>query len=126
MTPRLGIEPFASEGSAPGWTVRWRLTNLGATPLRLLRAVQPHAQFRSDELTFARELAPGESTEVALPVRFAESPGSVVENPFLILGVREGNEDWRVLARVRVTAGARGEPKADGSVVISTQRVGLG
>ena len=124
MTPRLGIEPFASEDSAPGWTVRWRLTNLGARPLRVLRAVQPHAQFRSDELTLARELAPGESTEVALPVRFAESPGSVVENPFLILRVSEGHTEWRVLARVRVRARARGEPAADGPVIVTTQPVG--
>jgi len=126
MTPRLGIEPFLSETSAPGWTVRWRLTNLGARPLRVLRAVQPHAQFRSDELTLARELAPGDSTEVALPVRFAESAGSVVENPFLILRVSEGHTEWRVLARVRVRAGARGEPLADGPVIITTQPVGAG
>ena len=124
MTPRLGIEPFVSEGLAPAWTVRWRLTNLGAKPLRLLRALQPHAQFRSNELTLARDLAPGESAEVALPVRFAESPGGVVENPFLILRLSEGHTEWRLLARVRVTAGARGEPVAGGPVIITTQAVG--
>src|SRR5712691_9645361 len=124
MTPRLGVEPFVSEGSAPGWTVRWRLTNLGAKPLRLLRALQPHAQFRSDELTLARDLKPGEATDLALPIHFAEAPGAVVENPFLILRVSEGGAEWRVLARVRVTAGARGEPVASGPVIITTQEVG--
>src|SRR2546428_5771965 len=108
MTPRLGIEPFVSEGLAPAWTVRWRLTNLGAKPLRLLRALQPHAQFRSNELTLARDLAPGESAEVALPVRFAESPGGVVEDPFLILRLREGRAEWCLLAREHAAAGAAG------------------
>ena len=124
MTPRLGIEPFVSEGFAPGWTVRWRLTNLGTKPLRLLRALQPHAQFRSDELTLVRALKPAETTELALSIRFAEAPGAVVENSFLILRVSEGDTEWRVLARMRVTAGARGEPVASGPVVITTQRMG--
>lgn len=124
MTPRLGIEPFVSEGFAPAWTVRWRLTNLGTESLRLLRALQPHAQFRSDELTIACELGPGEATELALPVRFAGAPGTVVENSFLILRVSEGDTEWRVLARVRVTSGARGEPVAGGPVIITTQAVG--
>ena len=67
-------------------------------------------------------MAPGEATEVALPVRFTESPGVVVENPFLILLFREV-ETWRVLARVRVTAGENGEPVAGQSVVITMQKV---
>src|SRR2546428_11589183 len=99
MTPRLGIEPFVSEGLAPGWTVRWRLSNLGAKPLRLLRALQPHAQFRSNELTLARDLAPGESTEVALPVRFAESPGGLAEISFLSLRLSQGRTELCLLAR---------------------------
>jgi hypothetical protein len=69
------------------------------------------------------EIASGAETDVALPVRFSESPGSVVENPFLIVLFRE-NADWRVLARVRVTAGTRGEPIAGDSVVVTMQRVG--
>ena len=56
-----------------------------------------------------QEIAPGAEVKVALPVRFKESPGVIVENPFLILVFRDGS-DWRLLARVRVTAGTRGEP----------------
>jgi hypothetical protein len=56
-------------------------------------------------------------------VRFAESPGVVVENPFLIVRFREDG-DWRLLARVRVTAGTGGEPIAGRSVVVTTQRAG--
>jgi hypothetical protein len=88
-----------------------------------LRAQQPHSQFRTAETKLDQEIAPGAQTEVALPVRFIESPGGIVENPFLIVVFHE-NADWRLLARVRVTAGTRGEPIAGESVVITTQRVG--
>jgi hypothetical protein len=67
-------------------------------------------------------VSPGAETDVALPVRFNESPGAIVENPFLILVVREA-DDWRFLARVRVTAGKNGEPIADASVVVTVQKV---
>ena len=69
-----------------------------------------------------REVAPGAEERVTLPVRFTESPGVIVENPFLILVFRDGS-DWRLLARVRVTAGTRGEPLAGQSVVFTTQKV---
>ena len=69
-----------------------------------------------------QEIAPGAEAKVTLPVRFAESPGVIVENPFLILVFRDG-ADWRLLARVRVTAGTRGEPLAGQSVVVTTQKV---
>jgi len=99
------------------------MTNEGDRPLRLLSAQHPHSQFRTAETTLDVEVAPGASEDVTLPVRFDESPGAVVENPFLIVRFRERSE-WRVLARVRVIAGARGEPLAGESVVITTQRVG--
>ncbi len=68
-------------------------------------------------------IAPGAETDIALPVRFSELPGVIIDNPFLILVVREA-EDWRFLARVPVTAGPRGEPIAGASVVMTSQRVG--
>jgi len=93
--------------------------------VRLLSAQHPHSQFRTAETALDIEIAPGAAAEVTLPVRFGESPGDVVENPFLILRLRERGE-WRVLARVRVSAGARGEPVAGDRVVITTQEVGRG
>ncbi len=69
-----------------------------------------------------QEIAPGTEEEVTLPVRFTESPGVIVENPFLILVFRDGS-DWRLLARVRVTAGTWGEPLAGQSVVVTMQKV---
>lgn len=84
--------------------------------------MQPHSQFRTPETKVDREIAPGKATDVALPVRFRESPGAIVENPFLILRFRE-DRDWLVLARVRITAGSRGEPVAGQSVVVTTRKV---
>jgi hypothetical protein len=86
-------------------------------------AQHPHSQFRTPLTTLDRMIAPGTETDVALPVRFSESPGVIVENPFLIVLFRE-MVDWRLLARVRVTAGTKGEPIAGQSVVITTQEVG--
>lgn len=85
-------------------------------------AQHPHSQFRTPETKLDQQIAPGAHTDVALPVRFSEPPGGIVENPFLIVVFHE-NADWRVLARVRVTAGARGEPIAGDSVVVTTQKV---
>jgi hypothetical protein len=89
-----------------------------------MSAQHPHSQFRTPETKVDREIAPGAATEIALQVRFSESPGAVVENPFLILLFRE-TADWRLLARVRVTAGPSGEPIASRSVVVTTQPVGI-
>ena len=100
--------------------VRWRIANEGDRPIRLLSAQHPHSQFRSPETRIDRDIAPGADATVALPVEFTQLPGVRVENPFLILRFRDTAE-WRLLARVRVTAGASGEPIASQSVVVTTQ-----
>jgi hypothetical protein len=104
--------------------VRWRITNESERRIRLLAAQHPHSQFRTPETRLDHEIAPGTAADVALPVRFSEPPGAVVENPFLILRFRESG-DWRALARVRVTAGKNGEPLAGDTVVLTTQKVGV-
>jgi len=123
-TPRLRIAPFAHEGAPGSWIVHWHVRNEGTHRLRLVAAVQPHAQFRTPETALRDELAPGEETDIVLPVRFTEIQGTVVENPFLILRVADGDAEWRVLARVSVTAGTRGEPIAGNAVALTAQRVG--
>jgi hypothetical protein len=120
--PRVGVEPFTTEGSSGAWTVRWRITNEGDEPIRLLAAQHPHSQFRTPETKMDREIPPGYDAEIALPVQFSESPGVRVENPFLILLFRD-SADWRLLGRVRVTAGTNGEPIASRSVVVNIQEV---
>ena len=123
-TPHLRIKPFALEGSPKKWVVHWQVRNEGNRGLRLIAAVQPHAQFRTPETAIERDIAPGAEADVALPVRFAEAPGTVIENPFLILRVADGDQEWRVLARVSVTAGPGGEPIAGNTISITTHRVG--
>lgn len=122
-SPRVRVDPFTTEGAPGAWTVTWRIRNEGDRPIRLLSAQQPHSQFRTPETKLDEEIVPGAQREVVLPVRFSESPGVAVENPFLIVVFHE-NANWRLLARVRVTAGTRGEPIAGHSVVTTTQRVG--
>lgn len=118
--PRVRVDPFTAEGRAGSWTVTWRITNEGNRTIRLLSAQHPHSQFRTPETKIDREVPPGSETTIALPVQFSETPGVRVENPFLILLFRDGS-DWRLLARVRVTAGPGGEPIAGQSVVVTTQ-----
>jgi hypothetical protein len=120
--PRVRVEPFTTEGTGGAWTVTWRITNEGDQPLRLISAEHPHSHFRTPETKVDREVAPGAVAAIALPVQFNESRGERVENPFLILVFRD-SALWRVLARVRVTAGANGEPIAGQSVVVSTREV---
>jgi hypothetical protein len=121
--PRVRVGPFTTAGTSGAWTVRWRITNEGDRPIRLLAAQHPHSQFRTLETRVDREIAPGAETAIVLPVRFSELPGVIVENPFLIL-LFQDTDEWRLLARVRVTAGADGEPLAGQSVVVTTQKVG--
>jgi hypothetical protein len=102
--------------------VRWRIRNEGDQPIQLLSARHPHSQFRSPETRIDREIAPRADATVALPVEFSELPGVRVENPFLILLFRDSAE-WRLLARVRVTAGTGGEPIAGQSVVVTMQEL---
>ena len=120
--PRVRVEPFTTEGTRGSWTVTWRITNDGDQPLRLLSAQHPHSHFRTPETKVDQEVAPGAVAAVALPVQFSELPGERVESPFLILVFRD-SAVWRLLARVRVTAGANGEPIAGQSVVVSTREV---
>jgi hypothetical protein len=120
----VGVEPFTTEGTSGSWRVCWRITNHGDEPIRLLSAQHPHSQFRTAETRIDREVGPHTAVDVVLPVQFAELPGVIVENPFLILVFREG-ADWRLLARVRVTAGARGEPLASQSVAVTMHEVGM-
>lgn len=120
--PRVAVEPFTTEGTRGAWTVRWRIRNEGDQPIRLLSARHPHSQFRSPETRIDGEIAPGADATVALSVEFSELPGVRVENPFLILLFRD-TADWRLLARVRVTAGNGGEPIAGQSVVVTMQEL---
>jgi hypothetical protein len=121
--PRVGVEPFTTEGTSGSWRVRWRIRNDGDELIQLLSAQHPHSHFRTPETRIERDVGPHATADVVLPVRFTELPGVIVENPFLIVVFRQG-ADWRLLARVRVTGGPKGEPLAGQSVVVTIQDVG--
>ena len=106
------------------WELRWRIANDGSRPVRILSAVLPHAGFRAAERSLDVALPPGASADVSLGASFAAAPGTVVENPFVILTVDDGGERWRVLARLRVVAGPGGEPRPE-TRLVTMQRVGF-
>ncbi len=126
MEPRLDVAAAAVRAAGAGeWVITWRLRNDGPEPVLLRETWLPHGKFRGDRRSVERSLVPRETADLELPVCFTEAPGSVVENCFLILRVGSGDEEWRVLARVRVTAEAGGAPSIAREVV-TAQRAGFG
>ena len=122
--PALRAEPFWADGAPGSWVVHWRIHNERARPVQIDTAVQPHTQFRTPETKLGRDLSAHGVIDIDLPVRFNEEPGTVVENPFLILRATYEGVSWRILLRVQVTAGIRGEPIASRTLSVSTDRVG--
>ena len=124
--PRIQVDPFVATRDRERWLVTWRLSNFGHEPLRLVSALQPHSEFRTDETPLVGSIPAGGSTDVTLPVRFRKPPGEVVENPFLIIRVAARAGRWNVLARVRITAGQHGEPLAASDVVVTVNPADTG
>ena len=103
-----GVRP---EGGA--WIIRWTVANDGDDPLRILRAVAPHSRFRADEQEVAADIPAAGEAEVSIPVHVHHS-GDDVENASLILDVRSGGLDWRILAHLRVrTADGMPQPRTE-------------
>jgi len=61
---------------------------------------------------------------VALVVDVNGTPGSEIENAFVILMIERGEERWRILARVRVPLDGAGRPQPRVETM-TTQRVGF-
>src|SRR5439155_25466604 len=120
--PALRAEPFWADGAPGSWVVHWRIHNERARPVQSDTAVQPHTQFRTPATKLGRDLSAHGVIDIDLPVRFNEEPGTVVENPFLILRATYEGVSWRILLRVRVTAGIGGEPIASRTLSLSTDR----
>jgi hypothetical protein len=110
--PRVRLEPLAID--------RWRLTNEGAAPLRLLGSWLPHGRFRGAARTHDRVIAPGESLVIEHPVETSGRAGEIVENAFLILRF----EDSRVLARLAIHFDQTARPRAE-VVVLTSQPAGF-
>jgi len=126
--PMVDVE---ATGCRPGavpdeWLATWRVANIGPRPLVLQAAWLPHGRFRGErrDLVPPPRLLPGESTELELPVRCREAPGTVVENAFVILSALWGDEPWRILARLEVAFDGAGAPR-NACVLITTQPIGF-
>lgn len=104
----------------------WEIRNLGADPVRLLATRLPHGRLRWDEVPFtpAVDIGSSEARRIRLEARCREPAGAEFENAFLILRISWRDEEWLVLARLRVRANAGGAPHA-ATVLISAQRVGF-
>ena len=122
--PRLSIEPLGiAKRDGEGWRTTWRVTNPEPESVRIVAAVAPHSQFRG-ETSLDREVRGKASTQFSLVVRTRGATGSEIENAFVILLVGQGEDRWRLLARLRVSLeeDARPRPRVE---TVTVQRVGF-
>lgn len=126
--PKVSVEQVSRQAGAAShlWVICWQVQNLSERRIELLAALLPHSQFRCGEIELAPppEILAGESASLELLVECRESPGSVVENAFLILRVFWSGESWRILARLRVLFDEQGAPRTI-TEVVTTQPVGF-
>lgn len=123
----LLAQESVEQDKEPGyWKIKWRLSNIGLTPIFILEGRLPHGQFKSENIVFepAIELAPAERRQILTQVRCNEPAGSVIENAFLIFHVRWLDDSWRIFARLSVRISKAGEPAAR-TVLVTTQRAGF-
>ena len=127
-SPEIAVEQVAQRSGdlANNWLVTWRIANRTNEALAIDSAWLPHGEFRGDrvELSPALTIAPGQSVEIQLEVRWYAGPGSLVENAFLIVTAWWKEERWRVLARLTVRGTADGMPHAT-TETMTVQRVGF-
>ncbi len=71
-----------------------------------------------------REIRGKSTTQLSLVVRIDAGTGAEIENAFVILLIQQGDERWRVLARLRVPLDgeARPRPRVES---VTLQRVGF-
>jgi hypothetical protein len=124
IAPRLSIAPLGiAKRDGEGWRTTWRVANPDADSFRIVTAVAPHSQFRG-ETALDREVRGKASTQFLLVVRIEGGAGSEIENAFVILLVEQGEDRWRILARLRVALeeGGRPRPRVE---TVTVQRVGF-
>jgi len=122
--PQLAIELLGdAKRDGEGWRTTWRVANLRAESVRVLGAIAPHSRFRG-EAAVDREIRGKSTTQLSLVVRIDAGAGAEIENAFVILLIQQGDERWRVLARLRVPLDgeARPRPRVES---VTVQRVGF-
>ena len=123
-SPAIRIKPTGTaERDGKGWRTSWRVINEDPRAIRVTVATAPHSQFRG-ETSLDLEVPAGAGATFALVVDVDGTPGSEIENAFVILLIQTGEERWRVLARVRVPLDGAGRPQPRVETM-TTQRVGF-
>jgi hypothetical protein len=126
--PRILVQQVScAPGSGLGlWLVTWQIENQGIQPLQILATRFPHSQFHWEEQLChpAIKISRNQSVLIPLSVACAETPGTIVENAFLILRVLWMDGLWRIFTRLRVHFDDQGAPQAV-TEVVTTHRVGF-
>lgn len=105
------------------WRVRWRVTNDGTEPVRLVAVRAAHGRFRSDPMDLNVVVA--DTAAVDQTLRVEAAPGEELENASVIFIAVIDRDTWRVLFRIRVRMGADGTPSPTVEAM-TTQPVGPG
>jgi hypothetical protein len=106
----VAIESVRRRG-AKAWQVTWRIRNEGPSAFTVREAWHPHARFRSSRLSRSLRVNAGAEASLEVPARVDAAPGDEIEIGFLILRVRRGREEWRVLTRFSVRLDDDGMPR---------------
>jgi hypothetical protein len=127
-SPQLTLEEMDRTRCAgkDRWRFGWRLRNLTGEAMGVLSARLPHGKFRSEEQEFdpPLEVPPGGFALLELAALCDGSPGTIIENAFVVLLVEWRGGRWRIFARLRVAIDQRAEPHTV-TERITTQRVGF-
>jgi hypothetical protein len=105
----LSCQPDADDPRR--WRATWLVHNAGPDALEVEAAWIPHGRFRGDgRLPLAGQVAHDTSRELQFSVTASETPGTVVENAFLIVRVRVQRNAWRIFVRMRIEFDADAVP----------------
>ena len=110
--PQLDVRAAgAACGSGP-WDVAFNVTNGGERRARLLEARLPHTILHAAavDLSTSEPLDPGASVTLRFSATFQPREPGEPSNPFLILRLLQDGVEWRLLARLGVGSGTKGEP----------------
>ncbi|HET6643969.1 MAG TPA: hypothetical protein VFG65_00555 [Fimbriimonadales bacterium] len=111
----------------PGrWLFTWRIHNRTDHPMHCSRIRVPHGKFKAEERRLEPSLgiATRDSATLAVSVYCHESPGSTVENAFLILFTEWRGTRWRIFVRLRITIDPEGQPETK-TELVTAQKVGF-
>jgi len=120
--PDLRFDAKETERDGVGWRTRWRVTNAGGGAVRLESIAAPHSRYRAPEEHLNVDFTETMSFELTATVN--GGPRDEIENAFLLIVARVGDERWRVLARFRVRFDEDGTPRPSVESV-TAHRVGF-